>query len=150
MIMILPCNYDLYTIVFPVGGLRLIPYRQYSIGHVLYSEHYKFPIYIITDVTFLYLCLCLLCTVVCMLNVHTAYIFIVCNSVISTKYLNIFPMFCNSHIAINYIGHFVYSPLNSYFIYIGYWTLHKYILVLVILLLCYKYNLNLQFWATEN
>ena len=40
---------------------------------------------------FLYLCicLCLLCTVVCMHNVHTAHIFIVCNSVICTNTFNI-------------------------------------------------------------
>ena len=30
-------------------------YRQYSIGHVLYSEHYNFSVYIIT-----YLMLCVL------------------------------------------------------------------------------------------
>ena len=32
----------------------------------------------------------------------------------------------NCHITLNYAGHFVYSPLNSYFIYIGYWTLNIY------------------------
>ena len=29
-----------------------MPYIQYSIGHVLYSEHYNFPIYIITHLLF--------------------------------------------------------------------------------------------------
>ena len=63
--------------------------------------------------------LCLLCTVVCMHNVHTAHIFIVCNSVICTKSFNILSILYNGDIAINYTGHFTYSPLNSYFLYIG-------------------------------
>ena len=93
-------------------------YRQYSIGQVLYSEHYNFPrlhynLYI-----------CLLCTVVCMNNVHTAHIFIVCNSVICTKPFNILSILYNGHNALNYTGNFVYSPLNSYCIYIGYKTLN--------------------------
>ena len=53
-------------------------------------------------------------------NVNTAHICIVCNSVICHS---IFLPYCG-HIALNYIGHFVYSPLNSYFIYIAYWTLN--------------------------
>ena len=32
----------------------IMPYRQYSIGHVLYSEHYNFPVYIITYWMFSY------------------------------------------------------------------------------------------------
>ena len=58
-----------------------MPYIHYN--HILYSEHYIFRVYIITYLMFLYLCICicLLCTVVCMHNVHTAHIFIVCNSV---------------------------------------------------------------------
>ena len=35
-----------------------MPYIQYSIGHVLYSEHYNFLVYIITYLIFLYLCIC--------------------------------------------------------------------------------------------
>ena len=41
------------------------------------------------------------------------------------------PILYNVHIALNYIGHFVCSPLNSYFIYIGYWTL-IYIIIIII------------------
>ena len=51
-----------------------MPYRQYSIGHVLYSEHYNFPVYIKT-----YLIVCVLMymfVMYCGLHVHTAYIFI--------------------------------------------------------------------------
>ena len=57
-------------------------------------------------------------------NVHTAHIFIECNSVIGTKSFNILAILYNGHIALNYPAHFVYSPLNSYFIYsnIAYWT----------------------------
>ena len=29
-----------------------MPYKQYSIGHVLYSEHYNFPVFIITYLMF--------------------------------------------------------------------------------------------------
>ena len=74
----------------------------------------------------LYLCICLLCTVVCMHNVHTTHIFIVCNSVIYTNTFNILAIVYNVHIALNYTGHFVYSPLNSYL----HWILDfKYILL---------------------
>ena len=90
-----------------------MPYRQYSIGYVLYSEHYNFPVYILTYLMFMYLCLCLLCTVVCMHNVHSAHIFIVCNSVICTKSFNILARLYNGYIALNYTGNFVYSSLNS-------------------------------------
>ena len=37
-----------------------MPYRQYFIGHVLYSEHYNFPVYIIIYVLFsvlMYMCM---------------------------------------------------------------------------------------------
>ena len=100
-----------------------MPYRQCSIGHVLYSE-YNFPVYIITYLMYLYVCICLcvLYTVVCMHNVHTAHIFILCNSVICTKPFNVLSILYNDHIDLNYTGHFMYSPLNSHFIYIGYWT----------------------------
>ena len=59
-------------------------------------------------------------------TVHPAYIFIVCNSVVCTNTFNILAILYNGHIALNYTGHFVYSPLNSYFIYTGYWTLNIY------------------------
>ena len=100
-------------------------YRQYFIGHLLYSEYYNIPVYIITYLMFLYLCICLLCTVLCMHNIHTAHVFIVCNSVICTNTFNILAILYNSHIALNYTGNFVvYSPLSSYFIHSGYWTLN--------------------------
>ena len=38
-----------------------MPYRQYSIGHVLYLEHYNFPFYNILYLMFLHLCICLYC-----------------------------------------------------------------------------------------
>ena len=59
-------------------------------------------------------------------NVHPEHIFIVCNSVICTNTINILAILYNGHIALNYTGHSVYSPLNSLFIYIGYWTLNIY------------------------
>ena len=31
-----------------------MPYRQYSNGHVLYSEHYNFPVYITTYFMFFF------------------------------------------------------------------------------------------------
>ena len=49
--------------------------------------------------------------------------------------VNGLALFANYHIGLNYTSHFVHSPLNSYFIYIGYWTLnidyYYYIFVLV-------------------
>ena len=58
------------------------------------SLHYN-----LVDV-FLYLCtcLCLLCNVVCMHNVHSAHIFIVYNSMICTKSFNILSILYNGHI----------------------------------------------------
>ena len=54
----------------------IVPYRQYSIVHVLYSEHYNFPVYIITYLMFLYfcICLCLLCTLYSGLYAQCSYI----------------------------------------------------------------------------
>ena len=69
-------------------------------------------------------------------NVYSAHIFIVCNSVICTKSFNILAIFYNGHIASNCTGHFVYSPLNLYFIYIGCWTLNIY----------YYYYITLPFY----
>ena len=54
-----------------------MPYKQYSICHVLYSKHYNFTVNIITYLLFLYLSICWLCTVVCMNNFNSAHIFIV-------------------------------------------------------------------------
>ena len=54
-------------------------------------------------------------------NIHNAHIFNVCNRVICTKSFNILFILYNGHIALNYTGHFVYSPLNLYFIDIGYY-----------------------------
>ena len=59
-------------------------------------------------------------------NVYSAHIFIVYNSVICTNTFNILAIFYIDHIVLNYTPHFVYSPLNSYFIYNGYWTLNIY------------------------
>ena len=39
---------------------------------------------------------------------------------------NILAILYNGHIALNYTGYFVYNALNSYLIYIGYWTLNIY------------------------
>ena len=66
-----------------------MPYSQYPIGHVLYSEHCKFPVNIITY--FLYLCICLLCAVVFMNNFHSAHIFIVCNMYVIYNQVNVLP-----------------------------------------------------------
>ena len=63
-------------------------------------------------------------------DIHTAHIFIVCNSLPCTKSFNIISILYNGHITLNYTGHFVDSPLNSYFIYIGYWTLNILLLLL--------------------
>ena len=41
---------------------------------------------------------------------------------ICIKSFNILSILYNGHIALNYTDNFVYSPLNSYFIYIQYWT----------------------------
>ena len=73
-----------------------------------------------------------LCTVVCMHNVHIAHIFIVCNSVICTKSFNILSILYNAHIMlILYTSFCVYSPLNSYFNI--HWILKfKYILLLLL------------------
>ena len=70
-------------------------YRQHSNGYALYY------ISRLHNKIFLYLCICLcfLCTVVCMHSVHTAHIFIVCNSVICTKSFNILAILYNGHIA---------------------------------------------------
>ena len=45
-----------------------MPYRQYSIGHVLYSEHYNISVNIISFIY--YLCICLLCTVAGMHHIY--------------------------------------------------------------------------------
>ena len=76
----------------------------------------------------------MLCPVVYM-HVYTAHIFIVCNSVICTNSFNVLGILYNGHIALKYTGHFVYSPLNSYLIYIGYWTL-----IILLLLTVMYYN----------
>ena len=73
-----------------------------------------------------YICLCLLCTVVCMHNFHSAHIFIVCNMGISYNQVNVFALFDHYHNFYYFTDHFVHSPLNSYFIYIGYWILNIY------------------------
>ena len=59
-------------------------------------------------------------------NVHTVHTIIVCNSVICINPFNILAILYNGHISLNYTGHFVYSPLNSYCIYIGHWILNIY------------------------
>ena len=64
---------------------------------------------------YLYICLCFLCIVICMQSFHSAHIFIVYNSLICTKSFNI--LFYTGHIVLNYTAHFVYSPLNSYWIF---------------------------------
>ena len=90
---------------------------MYYIQNIQFSRlHY--------NLFYVFVRICLLCTVVCMHNFHSAELFIVCNSVICTNTFNILAILHNGHIALNYTGHFVYSPLNSYFIYIGYWTLN--------------------------
>ena len=47
-----------------------------------------------------------------------------------TKTFNIPGKLYNGHIDLNYTCYFVYRPLNSYFIHIGYWTLNIYIFFL--------------------
>ena len=64
------------------------PYGQYFISHVLYLEHYNFPVNIITYyilfvLMYVYYVLC----VVCMHTFHSAHIFIVCNVVQYLRYL---------------------------------------------------------------
>ena len=68
-------------------------------------------------------------------NGHTSHIFILCNNVICTKSLNILSILYNVHIALNYTGYFVYSPLNSYVCI--HWLLDfKYMLLLTTLKAC--------------
>ena len=63
-------------------------------------------------------------------NVHTSHIFIMCNSVICTNTFNILALFYNCRITLNYTVHFVYSPLNVFYIH---WIFDfKYILLLLI------------------
>ena len=50
---------------------------------------------------------------------NTSHIFIVCNSMICTNIFNILAILYNDHNVLNYTDHLVYSPLNSYCIYIG-------------------------------
>ena len=60
-----------------------------------------------------------------MRNFHSAHIiFIVCNMYVIYNQINVLALFENYHIVLNYTTHFVHSPLNSYFIYIRYWTLN--------------------------
>ena len=58
-------------------------------------------------------------------------LFIVCNSVVCTNTFNILSILYNGHIVLNCTVYFVHRPLNSYFIYIGYWTLNIIIMVTV-------------------
>ena len=56
----------------------MMPYRHYSGGHVLYSEHYNFPVNIQPICCSLNVCICLnlLCTVLCMYEcISTALVF---------------------------------------------------------------------------
>ena len=76
-----------------------MPYKQYSIWTVYYiSEHYNFIRWLYNLFScFLFLfivCICVLCTVVCMHNFHSAHIFII-NSV------NGIALFNNGHIVLN-------------------------------------------------
>ena len=57
-------------------------------------------------------------------NFHLTHIFIVCNMYIINNQVNVLALFDNYYIVLNCTAHFVYSPMNSYFIYIGYWTLN--------------------------
>ena len=90
-IMILPCDYALDIIVFFVVGLWSclidnIPLVMHYIRNItIYRLHYN----LFYVVFCFYVCICLLCNVVCMHNVHTTHIFIVCNSLICTNTFNI-------------------------------------------------------------
>ena len=55
-------------------------------------------------------------------NIHAERIFIVCNRVICTNLFNILSILYNGHAC-----YFVYSSLNSYFIYIIYYVSSVYI-----------------------
>ena len=92
-IRILPCDYALDIIVLFVGGLwscliDIFHWPCIILGTLQFSRlHYK-----LFDVLLYWCtCLCLLCTVVCMHNVHTAYICMVCNNVICTNIFNFLP-----------------------------------------------------------
>ena len=50
----------------------------------------------------------------------------VCNMYVIYNQVNVHALFDHYHIVLNCTAHFVHSPLNSYFIYIGYWTLNIY------------------------
>ena len=75
---------------------------------------------------YLYICLCVLCIVICMHSFHSAHIFKVCNSVICPTH----SIFNYGHIVKLY-SHFVYSPLNSY-VYIHWILDFKYIYYIII------------------
>ena len=79
------------------------------------------------DGTYIYICLCFLCIVICMHRFHSAHVFKVCNSVIWPTH----SIFNYGHIVKLY-SHFVYSPLNSY-VYIHWILDFKYILLLLLL-----------------
>ena len=68
-------------------------------------------------------------------NFYSAHIFSVCNMYVIYNQVNVLVLFDNYHIVLNCTAHFVHSPLNSYLMYIGYWTLNKSLLLLNVTLL---------------
>ena len=54
----------------------------------------------------------------------------VCNRYIIYDQVNVTILFYNFLIVLNCTTHFVYSPLNLYLIYMGYWTLNIIFLLL--------------------
>ena len=67
-------------------------------------------------------------------SLHSAHIFIVCNSVKTHSTHSTHSIFDYGHIVLNYTAHIVYSPLNSYVdihLILGF----KYILLLLSLIL---------------
>ena len=74
---------------------------------------------------YLYICLCVLCIVICMHNFHSAHIFKVCNSVIWPTH----SIFNHGHIVkllLNYTAILCTVHWTRMLIYIGYWTLNIY------------------------
>ena len=49
-----------------------MPHGQYSIGHVLYLQHYNFPVYIITYLMFLYIIMYIIIIILRIMHLYSA------------------------------------------------------------------------------
>ena len=75
-----------------------------------------------------YVCVCYVMWFACIIFIDHIYSIQSCAicTLLITMSVNVHALFDNVHIALNCTVQFLYSPRNSYFIYIGYWTLNIY------------------------